>query len=965
MSDKLIADQQHPTVSHQIVCGTSDSTKGLKRSISREGHDVRDGLHELSDASKKSRPNTTNNPPGNTVSLNAKDDSRTESNPDDYATPTKRENLLHKFALHTPSPIPLNLELSKNEAKSLSVAVHLYIEDKYGSTEALHSLRLELQHFVEIISFAGPGSIYNILKNRSALEYLSMWRNTLKSKNVFCGHPETGFESNGFHTSDEVFCPFKHCQSGLFSSHVPLELDLIQLVSKNRQEMSKKSSVRRLFTDDSVERQRHMKSNKVKTKNGDKPKKIDKGNKHVDVFAKGTSRVAAAKNGSFKVPYLMCPVCDFKCTTKEGMKKHVRKLHPDPTGGVKIPKQQCGICGEFKESIDKHVKTVHKNHIPDKICEVCQQAFPPGEYIVHRGECHKCIYPNCPKTFKGKKSRLLDHLKNCKFQQPLDLRSPVKRFESGETSSGTSSNKNLVSSDEEADHSFHNSAEVLDLSRPIGVRDHSIDNAHDTVNSSAESNVSSLSNRDKSDSNELDLVSSDEEADHSFHNSAEVLDLSRPIGVRDHSIDNAHDTVNSSAESNVSSLSNRDKSDSNELDVVAPATFESGDPGDPDTLFKKRSKHPFDKNVDGYQSEFEDTDDAEFTKKRRQKKDSTELQLRNIDKLVDPKEAGDTSIADKFKEYLESIQKRGKKQFNRYGPSDVAKVIKKDLLPVFHKLFSGFDSNWLLDSTTVKNCRFDGKERHTDINLKDPITVTVRVLREAMKKYEDVNSGHQRAKLISAIQKFLSWLEFHYLDNIDHYGERIYKHVQCSHNAVRKFIECTKVWQKCNEDRDEQAQVGKEVKKLTKPNIERDVLLKFYEYLESTERKALIDLILQFANEKSKVPSDQEFAKITNIVMEELMIYSGYRPVVIYNLTRGKYYTKDPGFNPYNTSDDDQVLEEDNVNFKIFRRINPNMPKADLACEHQLASKSAVCEVNCGKQCLPDGFNIYCNWVSY
>ena len=56
------------------------------------------------------------------------------------------------------------------------------------------------------------------------------------------------------------------------------------------------------------------------------------------------------------------------------------------------------------------------------------------------------------------------------------------------------------------------------------------------------------------------------------------------------------------------------------------------------------------------------------------------------------------------------------------------------------------------------------------------------------------------------------------------------------------------------------------------------------------------------------------------------------------------------------------MLEEENGNDKIFRRVNPNLPPKHLACEHQLAQKTAECPVLCDKRVDPDGFNIFVTW---
>ena len=89
---------------------------------------------------------------------------------------------------------------------------------------------------------------------------------------------------------------------------------------------------------------------------------------------------------------------------------------------------------------------------------------------------------------------------------------------------------------------------------------------------------------------------------------------------------------------------------------------------------------------------------------------------------------------------------------------------------------------------------------------------------------------------------------------------------------------------------------------------------------------------------------------------------TGCRPVAVYRMPVGAYTSKKPGFNPYRITKDDCVLEEQQGESKIYRRLNPNLPPKNQACEHQLVNKTAHCPVDCDDKCEPEGFNIYCDW---
>ena len=123
-------------------------------------------------------------------------------------TPQKRERLLEKFNLKTPSPLMKQSKVTQDEMKRLSLAVHLYAEENFGGIKGLHNIRLKEKHFQEILDFAGPGTMYNFIKGRSPFQFQSLWRNSAKSKQTFRGHPSSGFENEAQrHDPSIQYCP--------------------------------------------------------------------------------------------------------------------------------------------------------------------------------------------------------------------------------------------------------------------------------------------------------------------------------------------------------------------------------------------------------------------------------------------------------------------------------------------------------------------------------------------------------------------------------------------------------------------------------------------------------------------------------------------------------------------------------------------------------------------------------------
>ena len=110
------------------------------------------------------------------------------------------------------------------------------------------------------------------------------------------------------------------------------------------------------------------------------------------------------------------------------------------------------------------------------------------------------------------------------------------------------------------------------------------------------------------------------------------------------------------------------------------------------------------------------------------------------------------------------------------------------------------------------------------------------------------------------------------------------------------------------------------------------------------------------------MPSNGEMTELGRIVMGEVVLATGVRPIVVTRLTIGSYGDKMPGYNPHEVSNDDCVVEEEQEDHKIFRRVNPSLPPKNKACEHQSAEKTAMCSVHCEDRCDPDGLNILVDW---
>ena len=844
-------------------------------------------------------------------------------------TPEKRKTLLLKFGIKTPSPIIKLSKVTNEEMKCFSIAVHLWAEVTYGGTGILQKLRLRKKHFQEILSFAGPGTRYNLIKGRSVIQYECLWRNSAKSQNFFRGHPESGFENDfKLHSASSPFCPFEHCSTGIIRPMNPLEMDIVLMTPKRSQKVS---SSRKLFTrnkenaneicvtDSNKKRiqsevtETHLENESMPVEstvapNDDYEIKISPTKQELTLkkrkLLKEIQQVTQ-KLGKYKhkeevhQPYIITTIkcktenCTKEFSTMSGLIKHQQSQHLE--GDTEKNLEICKICGKEVVYIEKHIKNAHKNALSDEICEVCKQTVKKVDMKKHRGNCICC--PSCGKQEK-KKIRLLKHISICLKvkkispvrNEPLDLTSPMKK--------------------------------VADNKSQIG--EHNKDAIKIKIQEIDRTTKSSL------------IHPNDQDFGKSYYCSIPEKNNNELVKIKENS--------SGIAEENIVPL----------LD----ASYTE------DPVYKKRMKFPFDiEGEEEYLSEFEEHDAKEDTLKRRQNKDKLEIRLRQIDGIINTAKKGDDEIINKFKLFMQ-MTTNGENNEDAIEPSTVGiytRSVQNDILQAFHKLFVPFDSHWLLDCTTPKECTFEGEQR-VFVSPNEPIYLTARVLRKAMEKYRTGESGQQRATLMAASVQFMNFIELQFNNKLNVYGRKPLDSVISYHNGVKSFIDGTKIWKTCNKDKKKKMRNNKILKEYENPNYEAEVLNRYKKYLKSQKRLSQIRKILYFASEEDKKPSDKEFTELGNIVMGEVITSTGCRPVVVYRLPVGGYVGKKPGFNPRRITPEDCEIDEEYNDKKTYRRINPNLPPRQLACKHQLENKTAICPENCDKRCEPEGFNIYCDW---
>ena len=775
------------------------------------------------------------------------------------------------------------------------LAVHLWAEDNFGSTKILQQKRLKKADFQDIIDKTGPGTRYNLLKSRTSSQYKCLWRNLFGSKQVFRGHPKSGYENEfRLHSPSKLYCPFEHCSTGIIKPVNPLEVDLMLMTPERSKEILsvKGLSSKNLFN--TLEEEMSQDDDEMLIQ---KETIEHVTNKETDVHA---------EKNKLKI-LLKCKQidCSKEFTTTFGLHQHIKKDHQDLN--IKIGSEICYICKKTVRYLDFHMKTVHYSMLEEEKCDICGKSMRKG-MKKHRGGCIFC--PHCGKK-EAKRLRLLKHIKNCKIvreirteqMEPIDLSSPLKIMRSDEQNT-------IINKDQPRPTEIYQNPP-----RPTKTHQH--------------------------------LLRPTQAQQDQTRPTKTHQETPRPIQT--------HQDPKKHIQTSLHQL--EIKSQQNQRNKESEKDLE-----------KPRTRYPFDEdNDEDYMSELEEGDTVEFTKLRRENKDIIELRLREIDKLVNKTKTGDELVVSQFRSFMETIS-NGRRENDESRvttqPSTVGlytRAIQNDLLPVLHELYEPFDSRWLTDCITEKICTYEGDDRLL-VSPTDPIFLTPRILRKAISKYDGAESGHQRSMLVAATTHFMKFIELEFSEKISVWGREPLDKVISYHSSVKVFIDGNKIWKSCNKDRRNQLKTNQVLKDIEHPNHESEKLESYKMYLKSPERLKQIKKVLNFAKKDSRKPTNTEFVQCGNIVMGEMVLTTGCRPVAAYRLPVGAYTSKKPGFDPHNVSKDDCVLEEEENEMKTYRRINPNLPPKHLACKHQIENKSATCPEDCKDKCEPEGFNILCTW---
>ena len=881
--------------------------KGRKRkSVEPINTDFRCLRRKRGSSYQELKSNDSEQSPSKSDGFKTKDDENSN-------TPTQRKNLFKLFGIV--SPFMRQNVPTEEELRRFSLAVHLWAEKTKGGVEFLLKTKLTERHFKEVLIFAGPSSRWKLIPDRSTTQYKNLWANSAKGKHHFHGDPESGFETKmKLHEPSLCYCPFGHCQ---------LTKELINYDSKKSNNDSPinepiTASRRQLFTPNKNFQNRHCTPHISDPKPSPTKEELKEQNKlliqEINSLKSSTNKRKPSKTESdemkminFTEPKIVKCIqtgCVKYFATVFGLEQHMKKVHEE-IKDYQNPLQVCPFCGKETKYIDQHIKAVHKEMKKNDKCEVCKQRVKQ-DMKKHRSVCIFC--PFCDYQNR-KKDRLLRHIEtnhreNSLQTEPMDLTSPRKMV-------------NPIKKKTDENENLDMQAEALDLTSP----------SKDEVR------------EDQADSSNKD-------------NDTEPLDLSPPTK-------NDMRTLRSLRISEDEDIRQLRDCQNKKIDSKGKEAFAA--------LDKKRLSYPFDDETEPYTSEFEEDDTEEFTLDRRQMKDQLEKELRQIDKLEAKEVDGDLEVLNQFEQFMK--QKTSRNNESQGYETQVSTVgmytraLKNDLLPAFHQLFQPFDSPWILDCTTPKECTFDGEKRFF-VKPEEPIYITPKVIQTALEnsKEKGGQQGGQRGTILNATVQFMNFIEIFFNQRLNVYGREPYENVTLYHQAVRTFISGTGAWKMCNDEKDKAQNENVLRQSYLHPNKEIEVLQRYKKFLTSKERLKNLNKILVHSDNEESRPSDREMTELGKIVMGEIGAATGCRPVVLLKLPTGAFIDKQPGFNPYNTTKDDCMVDEEDGADKIFRRVNPNLPPRNKACQHQLDLNVAECPVMCKDACQPDGYNLLISW---
>ena len=864
-------------------------------------------------------------------------------------TPLKRAKIMEEFKLKTPSPLLKKPYIKEELMMGVSASVHLWADRKPGGIKYLLLNKLTEEDFEDIINFAGPNSSLNILKDLTNSQLRSLWRNTSRNSKSYRGHNITGYENDlQLHENSKIYCPFGHCRVGIMR---PLDFDMIQLTTPEQKQLpvaqknfdlefspvssftqhnlssrsSNKGTIRELFTleeDFSTENETSVKSqDRVCYKSDARKERITDIDSEVTLkthFAKDStqmteSRMSLVNTGEMNEGrYIAVNILNDLVSSLPSVLANISVIKPDQSKVKNRPEFKmegtlsslgqpfevsggssytsgnyekvissnisCTVDGCNKVFVtvngyERHVAVHHENEKVVKLtkrdCDICGKSVKLLDR--HIREQHREKVMKCDVCLEVVKSNFLQHRREC-----------IKcRF-----CPYVNKKKHRLLEHMKEEHKLdYSAAEYNELANiPLNLQS-------PAKKKNLTQNLAQMSRNTE------------------FH-SPQSLKATLPnfssklrSGTSGKNSDNRPGSMMEGIPSSMGHCVN----DSNE---------------------EGRSKFSIDEGEDeGYTSEWDWKDSADFTKKRRNTKDDLELRLRHVDSLTNDLVEGDHFIVEEFRKFMMTRRASNLNDEGGFSREDLVSTlrmypasIKNDLLPALHEEIMDFDARMLLDCVNPKNVKINGEER-AHVNPEEPIYITSHVIENVLKKFED--SGHYGSKkktFLAATNRLMEFIEYSFNQKMVVYGIEPLNRVMAYHQSVRGYIRAASKWKSAKDEEKIVHSRNLLIKEYENPNDSAKIYEKFQQYLNSQDRMQNIAEINKFSSLDANLPTDSEWLDMNIFGMQEIVTVCGVRPIVVRHLPLYGYIDRRPGFNPLEVEEgEEKVVQEEVDGDKIYR----------------------------------------------
>ena len=269
----------------------------------------------------------------------------------------------------------------------------------------------------------------------------------------------------------------------------------------------------------------------------------------------------------------------------------------------------------------------------------------------------------------------------------------------------------------------------------------------------------------------------------------------------------------------------------------------------------KRFKYPFDELVgidDEYLSEYENDDLEEFTLYRQKNKDDLELSLRTVDKEECTDFKGDDQFCRLFEVFMEARNgssglKSSNQELKKSTSESYSRAFRNHILACCHRKVKDFDAMFLLDCETEKNFEIDGRIREGEDLKRQPFTLTVDIVREALDYcLQTKGESSMRGTIVSSCLRAMSFVEMFFTDSkiLNVFGNQPWKTVSFAHGTIKTFLNGINVWGCLNKESKNVTSMKKTILNHIDPDRDNKISKEIDKYVDSSRRQDNLDKLL-------------------------------------------------------------------------------------------------------------------------